>query len=98
MAKYWRTRIVGTGILSLVSEMPVYGVNYTDSTGWEEYPFDDHVGYSEIDGFWQFKSADFQLGERQIEKTNLYPMLKRGTAPRLSIALRYSGLPLALQL
>ena len=35
---------------TVISEKPVYGVNYTDSTSWAEYPFVDLDGYSGNEG------------------------------------------------
>ena len=39
------------GISMVVSEKPDYGVDYTDSTSWAEYPIGNQVGYSENEGF-----------------------------------------------
>ncbi len=35
----------------VISEKPDYGVDYTDTTSWAEYPMSNQDGYSENEGF-----------------------------------------------
>lgn len=68
VAKDERVENCPMGISTVVSEKPDYGVDYTDSTSWAEYPIGDQDGYSE--------NERFSMPEMPISCCSFEPILR----------------------